>query len=240
MDRRGHPADRRNVGGSEGSPTPFSPTSLSGCILWLRADLGITDTGGLIDEWADQSGQGNDFTATAPTRPTLIASHAALNSQPAVDFLDGGANYFNTAMTHAASDYTIVAVVDILSVAADRFLFDTETGRLLLATQRSSKPGYFDAAYRLASSNTVTGAQSLTWSLEASSSGELFRDNASIGGGLSYTQRAIGGAVKLGGVYSTTGDPFNRYLSEFLIYNRVLTSDERAELHTYLAARYGL
>lgn len=73
-----------------GRPSTFSPTSVSGLRLWLRADLGITT--GATFTWADQSGNGCDFTqATGAAQPTVL-SGGGPNSQNAIRF-DGVDDY---------------------------------------------------------------------------------------------------------------------------------------------------
>lgn len=48
------------------------PTDIGGLVLWLRADMGTTLNGSNVAAWADQSGNGNDFSqATDARRPTL-------------------------------------------------------------------------------------------------------------------------------------------------------------------------
>lgn len=42
---------------------PFSPSSIAGLSLWLKGDAGVTEAGGFVTDWADQSGQDNDFTS---------------------------------------------------------------------------------------------------------------------------------------------------------------------------------
>ena len=59
----------------------FAPSNYSFAVLdlqlWLKADAGVTDTGGLVDEWSDSSGNGRDATGTGATRP----SHGPLGNK---------------------------------------------------------------------------------------------------------------------------------------------------------------
>jgi hypothetical protein len=73
------------------SRTPFfSPTLISGCALWLRADLGTSISTG-VSAWADQSGVGdanrNYEQSTGSAQPTLNAHDAAYNGQATLSFL---------------------------------------------------------------------------------------------------------------------------------------------------------
>ncbi len=65
-----------------GSAPKFSPTQLgTGIKLWLKADTGITQSGGLISAWADQSSNTNHATASS-NKPTFVSS--ALGGLPTV------------------------------------------------------------------------------------------------------------------------------------------------------------
>lgn len=55
----------------------LSPKTMFGpnLVQWLRADLGITTVGGLVSNWADQSGNGHHATqSVAGSRPTYMTS----------------------------------------------------------------------------------------------------------------------------------------------------------------------
>lgn len=68
----------------------FSPTQISGLVLWLRSDLGITKDGGnLVSAWADQSGNGNN--ATAYGSPLWKDNH--INGHSTI-YLNGSTDYF--------------------------------------------------------------------------------------------------------------------------------------------------
>jgi len=40
----------------DGAPDADPPAVAEGLLLWLRADLGVTESSGAISEWSDQSG----------------------------------------------------------------------------------------------------------------------------------------------------------------------------------------
>jgi hypothetical protein len=45
----------------ESAAAPFNPASISGLALWLKADAGVTQSGGLVTQWNDQSGNAQNF-----------------------------------------------------------------------------------------------------------------------------------------------------------------------------------
>jgi hypothetical protein len=81
---------------SRGPLTPaYNPvTALGNVVLWLRPDLGLTQSGGLVTAWADQSGVGDANRNFAPVndKPAFSASDALYNNQPTI-------GTFNTAGT---------------------------------------------------------------------------------------------------------------------------------------------
>jgi hypothetical protein len=73
-------------GGGDGST--FDPGSVSGLVLWLEADKGVTQSANAVSAWADQTSNHNDASQpTAAEQPTLTA--AAIGGMPALHFAKG-------------------------------------------------------------------------------------------------------------------------------------------------------
>jgi hypothetical protein len=68
----------------------WSPLSISGNVLWLRADKGVTLVSGRVSQWDDQSRTGdankNVAQATAGKQPLFNASDANLGGRPSFTF----------------------------------------------------------------------------------------------------------------------------------------------------------
>jgi hypothetical protein len=64
-----------NSDGSDGQPRN---------VLWLKSDVGISESGGDISSWADQSGNGLDATGTLD--PLYNSADANFNNLPSVSF----------------------------------------------------------------------------------------------------------------------------------------------------------
>jgi len=72
------PAGVGNSGGTDGQPQN---------VLWLNSGTGITETGGLVSNWADQSGNGFNATqVTGTLQPSFTANNANFNNQPTLSF----------------------------------------------------------------------------------------------------------------------------------------------------------
>lgn len=68
------------------SGAPWTPLRLPRLALWLRADMGVTLNGSTVSAWADQSGNGRNFSqATAAAQPTFNST--GLNSKAALSFV---------------------------------------------------------------------------------------------------------------------------------------------------------
>jgi hypothetical protein len=71
-----------------GGPPPFVPTQVAGCVLWLRADIGVAKDGSnRVSTWSDQSGAGNHATQTGAnaTKP-LYSTVQGPNGLPTITF----------------------------------------------------------------------------------------------------------------------------------------------------------
>jgi len=62
VSRRSGGRGRRSFAGAGGSAPAFVPTDISGCVLWLQSNLGVTHTT-TVSAWADQSSAGNNYAA---------------------------------------------------------------------------------------------------------------------------------------------------------------------------------
>ena len=73
---------------------PVAPlVPLSGLILWLRADAGISRDVDSVTEWADQSSAGSDATQSVlDLRPRLLSAGAGIGGIPSVEF-DGADDF---------------------------------------------------------------------------------------------------------------------------------------------------
>lgn len=80
----------------------FDPTSIPDCLIWLRADMGITLNGATtqVKVWADQSGNGNNFLSTSvSTSPALFVTYSNFNNQNAI-FFDGTTDRLTSSISN--------------------------------------------------------------------------------------------------------------------------------------------
>lgn len=98
---------------SNGFEYVVDPADLTGIFAWFDAELGITESGGAISAWADQSGNGNDLSqSTAGLKPQYTA--AAFGADHAVTFTPDDALALAAKHTHPAG-YSWECVVKFTS-----------------------------------------------------------------------------------------------------------------------------
>src|ERR1700678_326284 len=101
------------VGAPAVSAPAWTPASLNGLVLWLRADLGVTQVANAVSSWADQSGQGHTFSASGAAQPTLTATGGP-NSLPCIAF-NGASNVMSSAspVTTVAQNWSEWIIVQL-------------------------------------------------------------------------------------------------------------------------------
>lgn len=102
--------------------------------VWLRSDIGISEGDGVaITTWADQSGNGNDYTgiADAGTTPVYETNSTKMNGNPSVIFAgdgdhfedsDGDVNYIDNS-----TEFSLFLVIGSEVTSSDRGLFIAQT-----------------------------------------------------------------------------------------------------------------
>jgi hypothetical protein len=233
--------------GSQESVVPFSPLSIGGLAMWLRADRGITlDTSNNVEEWDDQSAFGAIATQpTASSRPRY--SLHQINAQPTVSFVAAAASLLQistwpplsgahafvvqqriasppttaseTGFWYLTGDQTYVASVPF----TDNHVYDNfgSTTRHLTPTVPSSmaQPNIYEVVSRAG-----------IWS--AAENGTVFF--TSTGNSVSFASSPL-----LIGA-NTLGEYYDGDWAELIIYDHELSSQDRIDVLQYLAARYGI
>lgn len=121
--------------------SPFSPLDISGLVLWLRSDLGVTLNGSNVSAWADQSGQGNNVSqGTGAQQPPYVASDASFGGQPSLTFTNGshqnlGSGVWSVSLVqpctwYVLAKYTSFAGVGIVmqDISAHQAMYVTANG----------------------------------------------------------------------------------------------------------------
>jgi Secretion system C-terminal sorting domain len=111
-----------NAGGTFGQPKNT---------LWLRAGSGISQSAGLVNSWADQSGNAFSAVGTGGTRPSFVATDPNFNSLPVIDFSPTATNKNLVINDNDQLDNTIgltmFAVFRSTDVTGDKALLSKRT-----------------------------------------------------------------------------------------------------------------
>ena len=219
----------------------FNPRQIAGLRLWLQADkIGGLSDGDPLETWPDSSGNGVVVTqATESKRPLL--KNNQINGLPVVrgDGLDD--TMVVTGLSVASGDKTFFAIVTLPITTGNKFLFDSNVGRLIISPVGStSKLGFYDGAWKETIAATAT-LQYIVWRLKAAGGTQnmIFKDGASTGT-TNYTARAIGGVTNL---FSTQGGLAGFLacdLLEFGTYDSSIIDADLTLLHAYLSSRSGI
>ena len=223
--------------------TPQIP--LSGLILWLRADLGISRDQDLVTEWKDQSGAGNHATQPAQAlRPRLVG--AAINGGPSVDF-DGmddlmllpagfedftdGISIFVVTLQHSTDQCSA-----LVHLSKGTEIDDITLGQFDGFTLYEVKDEYFageafptGSAQLLAVIHGTDGAFVVRRNGRPSSAG-----TAALPAEGQRTQNFVGDDL-----YPACGT-YPGQISEILLYERAVVNDELFAIERYLRDRSGI
>jgi hypothetical protein len=217
----------------------FAPTQLSGCVLWLRADMGITLSSG-VSAWGDQSGAGNGFSqATRGSQPGFSASGGP-NGTPYVSFNGTSSGMSSSApVTGITQNWTQFALLQNNNL--------TTPSQIIFATGLTNGWGFDNASGSRGVLNLGTGAQTFG---SATSNWELWTNWDT--SGVNTTCHVNGSAVTSTGNISPgagtggstlgadNGGASNWWygnLGELIVYNRTLTANEIAHVEAYVRAR---
>ncbi|HTB81291.1 MAG TPA: choice-of-anchor tandem repeat GloVer-containing protein [Opitutaceae bacterium] len=219
---------------SEGSTDlPFT-----GMCLWLKADAGLSAGNG-INLWADQSGHGNNATqVNVANQPVLLAGQ--LNGRPVVQFSGNLSQSLNLPnVMSGATQGEIFAVVQSPNVPGgglwswggssngSRYPFSDATvwddfGTTVWASL--PKPAQNLASCHLYNVSTSSGE----WTQRFNGSVNVDRVGAN--------QVSFNSTPTLG--LSSAGHNFTGYIAEVIVYDHVLSPQEREAVGFYLNSKY--
>jgi hypothetical protein len=228
----------------------FVPTDLSGCVLWLRGDLGITPNGSAVSGWADQSGNGNNASqSTGTAQPTYKTG--VMNGAPAL-YGDGAHFWMQTSAFTLGANATLFAAAQPAVTPQDgyarllehqydeTYLMGTDT----TGTQYKLIVNDGSSPFGTAQGGTVTvGANTIVSGLYSSSAGTggVYVNGVLVGSGTFTAPSSTSLQMAIMQAYNNSGAHFwEGYFGEAIVYNRALATSELARVHRYLTGRYGV
>ena len=231
-----------------GGGGPFNPIDLNP-LIYLDANVGVTESAGLVSAWADQSGNNNDFTqVTGSLQPEYQAT--GLNSLPSVYF-DGTEEMVSGTLSSTLQEMSFYAVFVETSASASGptiigqtsgatnkrifttppdsdsrvFLWDGGTGSVIASSVEYNYLTPIVVAFR---ENT-----------DASGDGKINDGSFSIGESVtSATSSNL--PIKLGNRGSGAARRLRGKISELIIYPTVHTDSQSSQVIDYLMAKWNI
>lgn len=149
-----------------GGGLPFTPASIAGLALWLRADSGITTVNGVVTQWVDKSSNGYVFTGqgtaviaflgTGSATSTTVTVSEAVNAGDTIlvgvagvtaptDNAVGGSNAYVAIETALGGTLSVYGCVSAKAASAGALVI-TGGGASLVTYAHYSGVGSFDTA----------------------------------------------------------------------------------------------
>ena len=220
----------------------FSPSSISGLIIWLDAASENYADNEVVGTWTDRSGNGNNATqVNAPNKPTFKTG--IFNGKPVYRFvIDNFLDFGNVLTGLSAAEVFIVftttettfhAIWEMGSQAAATYLpFDASSafdgfGSTVQQALGSYPPGIF------------ANVNGLIYNVSAASGAWTARTNGSAYYSTASNTVAWSIAPRLGNNSVGNQNPFSD-IAELIVYNSVLSSADRSSVTRYLGAKYNI
>jgi hypothetical protein len=223
--------ERRNAGAPD-----FVATSLSGCLLWLRASLGVTT--GATFTWADQSGTGDankNMSSTGSAMPTVTASNAAYGHRATVDFSSVQSLSSGTWATALSQPFTEF-IVGHTNTSGAGFFVDNSADTCSILYNAGIIIG---AATQIVLAGTWSAPSVLGGQFDGATSAIYFNSHTASASGPvgsnGRTKEILGGFGP-----APTIDPLVGSIAERIIYGRILSGAEFATAMRGLGAFYTL
>lgn len=228
---------------------PFQPNHLGGCILWLRADMGITLNGSNVIRWADQSPAANDAVQDiAATTRQPGYNPIQINGRPTVffDASTAGSEKYMTLTKSLASYAASHAFVVLKLVVALPVTVGTGLWKLGSSGLASHFPYVDNTIYddgggttrytcgspvvSLANPVVYEVANGSTWTSRINGTQQFTSASNTVG---------LSAAPEIGS--NTSFSTFcDGYWCEMMMFNRILTAPERQLVVGYLNGLYAL
>lgn len=213
--------------------------------LWLRSDLAVTSASSSVSTWGDVSGLENDATqSTGGNQPTWVES--VINGNPALQFngtsskmslptssdLGIQSNPYEFFVVGKSSSSNVQFLIAGGALEQFEYHLNGSTGARFIPTTLA----YIDKG----TAGSYTNGSAHLFSARASASGGAVRVDGVDGGTSESNLLSSDGGNLLLGVRGDGTYYFNGDIAEVIIYNRVLSAEERTSVEQYLKSRYAI
>lgn len=222
-------------------------------VLWLSANFGVTQSGGLVSQWNDRSGNSNHalLPGSIPTaKPSYVAS--SVNGYPSLDF--DGIDDQLWVTDHASIDLTqwhfFIVVTADLQKNYNAWMVKGDDGdenweMLSYSDGNIHTPTkYTDGTRTFPSSAggqvTTTTFDVIEYSYSTGVGRDVYKNAANIiTDNENKTPKVNNLPLYIGNERTTTGRELNGDIAEVVAFSAPLNSAQRIIVNNYLAAKYG-
>jgi len=225
----------------------FSLTDIAGLTLWLEAGVGTwqdaamtipaVNDGDPVGGWADQSGNGNHPTQpTAAKRPKLRLN--IVNTLPVIRF-DGIDDWLKRIMINVTQPWSLFMVFTVRLWVADRHIIDGANLQSRISESAAVGRLQYNCGAGLSIDGFVVNTFWLITGMVNGAASNIYRNNLAPSAGnlgaLNMPNITIAArGTALGSGHSQID------VAEIVIYNALLSDDDRALVWDYLNTKYAL
>lgn len=228
------------------SPGNFTPAQLTNLAFWIKADLGVTITGGKVSQWNDQSNTDSHKNLTQPisaNRPTLNTSDPIYNNHNSISFNSASDGYMisGTLNTTIVQPNTVFIVGNTDgSPSTFEVFMDSHDPVVEQAIFGSGSTGQYDVFGNssFASGVSVKSTPVIICCVfnDPNSSmriSQLTINNTGTVSGSSLPTIVVG-------AFNDTTAPLNGKIAEIILYSRQLSVSEINQVMRYLSNEYAI
>ena len=224
--------------------TPFFPTDITGCALWLDgADTSsITMTGTAVTSWADKSG--NARNATAFNSPTYSASGLGV-------VMNGTNNYFTSTTTVPTATHCLIAVHSPTTISGSNtgntslFRFQATYYVVFPYMNGTTPRGYINSqdstttAYNssVLVENSVVNTRNVIAANIAANSQTIYKNGVIQSTGAGALSNVTSDSLIIGTLGS---EYYSGTIYEMIVYNTTLTTAQIAQVNKYLQNKWNV
>lgn len=235
------------IGFSQTGPGGVGSTNGSSTLnAWWRGDAGVTASGGVVSDWGDQSGYGNNlFQVTVGNRPTAATS-AALNNRSVIRYTGSSSQFFNSSFSGPGVDNMTLFVVAngteyqslirFQNTGGTYVVYPWNTTSKVFIASSDGGTGSGVASGLVASTNNIGGARyrrNTTNGMQTFLNGVVNAQRNSVDNPLP-SQNFYSGMYSGGGEFPTAD------VGEMIVYYSALNDAQMVIVQNYLAAKFNV
>jgi len=219
------------------------PVPTTGLLLWLTADVGVSQAGGSVSQWLDQSGNGNTVLQSTPaSQPTFVASKSTYGNQPVLQLI--GSQWLKAGPLNngpASTPLTIYVVGESDNTSNVVFVNSDSPSMSIGSGASGGQVFYAFAGSVLNEAGVSSNSPSIVCGSFNAGSSAIYVNNSIIAAGSGTTGTSAGFNGKLGiGAGFTGSNSVTGFIAAVLIYSGLHTQAVRQRIFEYFGAKYSL